>query len=1030
MRKAPDQFTRQDTAPALAPVPRDKDAHGATAKPSATSIAQPTHSPHSNPGVDPLSQHIFQRTNTESALSRQPRTWGVAPTKPDDNSDPLETIPRQSSDLSGRQNTPLGDVARDKKKGHSFLSRLSMRTTRKARGDVDSIHDSESEFNGESRMDGADARVFSDIIDAGGFIPRHKEPPRYIRIRAHHKKNHEREFNRMFLAQELVGTHPNLDGDDGTQPGSKVPVVTVSVAGAGGRRRERTGGAIWATEFSKDGKYLAAAGKDMVVRMWAVISTPEERRAQEEEEAATCPVGERLSTPVFVERPFRELSGHANEILDLSWSKNNFLLSTSMDKSVRLWHTSRDECLCTFKHKDVVTKVAFHPTDDRFFLAGSLDMTLRLWSIPDKTVAYSVRLPDLITAVAFSPDGKLAIAGLLNGLCMVYETEGLKFHSQIHAKSSRGKNSKGSKITGIQTMTMPLDSGGSGGTEPGGVKIMVSTNDSRIRIYNLKDGSLDVKFKGHENACTQISASFSDDAQYVISGSENRKTFIWKVGAAAIGDSSKRPSESFDAHGDIVTTALFAPVKTRQLLSESGDPIYDLCNPPPVTLMPSDEAAATSSQAAPSEADSQEKVQDLDSSLPAPGLGSKTGYSPAYLARKSHNGGNIIVTSDDQGIIKVFRQDCAFAKRRHESWETGSTFSRKTGGGLGPGVVRSSSLRTRASAGSAAHSRRGSLSTGAGQPGALPPGVAWGAPGTPKLSSDMILSWRRDIEGSGRPQSIAGSIGTPARSERSTSPSKDARPAASGGRANLAADARKQHYATASPRTPAGVSDPPGSPTNSVASGRLRLKTANAVGAKATPNSSLDPTAEEGTVADDQQPREDSPKGKPRPSTARDRKGSKTAEEALTPPPVPSFSFRPADDGSEALRLDPAGASYGFWNLNRWKGLASLRGSNGDGKSNTGAKGHQRTASDAVTPGAGADNAEAISDGPWRKSLAASRSSTMPLSSGADARPRLAGFERRPADVQRGASHLSTMTTQDETSSPRLTLSSASSVPS
>jgi WD repeat-containing protein 44 len=900
------------------------------------------------------------------------------------------------------------------RKGPSFLSRLGMRTTRKARGDVDSVHDSESEFNGESRMDGADARVFADIVDAGGFIPRHKEPPRYIRMRANNKKNHEREFNRMFLAQELIGTHPKLDKEDGAQSASKVPVVTVSVAGAGGRRRERTGGAIWATEFSKDGKYLAAAGKDMVVRMWAVISTQEERRAQEEEEAALCPVGERLSTPVFVERPFRELSGHVNEILDLSWSKNNFLLSTSMDKSVRLWHTSRDDCLCTFKHKDVVTKVAFHPTDDRFFLAGSLDMTLRLWSIPDKTVAYNVRLPDLITAVAFTPDGKSAIAGLLNGLCMVYDTEGLKFQSQIHAKSSRGKNSKGSKITGIQTVAMPVTSGGSGGTEPGEVKIMISTNDSRIRLYNLKDGSLDVKFKGHENACTQISASFSDDAQYVISGSENRKTFIWKVGASPVGDSSKQPSESFDAHGDIVTTALFAPVKTRQLLSESGDPIYDLCNPPPVTLMPSEETAATSSQTAPSEADSQEKAQDPGSSLPTPGMAKKIEYSPAYLARKSHNGGNIIVTSDDQGIIKVFRQDCAFAKRRHESWETGSTFSRKTGGGLGPGIVRSSSIRTRTSAGSRSHSRRGSLSAGAGQPGALPPGIVWGAPGTPKLSSDMILSWRQDIEGSDRPRSIAGSIGTPVRSERSMSPGKDPRPAASGSRANLAADARKQQYAMASPRiSVAGANDPPGSPTSSVASGRLRPMTAGAGDAKMTSGPSpLHPTTEERTEVDNQEAQEDPLQGKPRPSTVRDRKGSKKAEEAPTPPPVPSFSFRPADDGSQALRLDPAGASYGFWNLNRWKGLAGLRGASGDGKSNVGAKGHQRTASDAVTRTA--ENNEVIPESPRRKSLAASRSSTMPLSSGGDTRPPVPGYERRQAELQRGASHLSTMTSQGE----------------
>lgn len=29
--------------------------------------------------------------------------------------------------------------------------------------------------------------------------------------------------------------------------------------------------------------------------------------------------------------------------------QNNFLLSSSMDKTVRLWHVSRDECLCAFQ---------------------------------------------------------------------------------------------------------------------------------------------------------------------------------------------------------------------------------------------------------------------------------------------------------------------------------------------------------------------------------------------------------------------------------------------------------------------------------------------------------------------------------------------------------------------------------------------------------------------------------------------------------------------------------------------------------
>lgn len=211
-----------------------------------------------------------------------------------------------------------------------------------------------------------------------------------------------------------------------------------------------------------------------------------------------------------------------------------------MDKTVRLWHVSRKECLCAFQHSDFVTSIVFHPKDDRFFLAGSLDSKLRLWSIPDKSVAFSVELPDLITAVAFTPDGRLAIAGCLSGLCLFYETEGLRYHTQVHVRSSHGRNAKGSKITGIEAMSFPPD-------DPNGdVKLLITSNDSRIRLYNLRDKSLETKFKGHENTCSQIHATFSDDAQYVVSGSEDRKVYIWNANPGPADKKAKRPLEYFE----------------------------------------------------------------------------------------------------------------------------------------------------------------------------------------------------------------------------------------------------------------------------------------------------------------------------------------------------------------------------------------------------------------------------------------------------------------------------------------------------
>lgn len=44
-----------------------------------------------------------------------------------------------------------------------------------------------------------------------------------------------------------------------------------------------------------------------------------------------------LAREVFHAKPYREFRGHTNVVLDLSWSTSGFLLSSSMDKTVRLW---------------------------------------------------------------------------------------------------------------------------------------------------------------------------------------------------------------------------------------------------------------------------------------------------------------------------------------------------------------------------------------------------------------------------------------------------------------------------------------------------------------------------------------------------------------------------------------------------------------------------------------------------------------------------------------------------------------------
>lgn len=131
--------------------------------------------------------------------------------------------------------------------------------------------------------------------------------------------------------------------------------ATASASGHGPAPKRR---GVWALKFSTDGSHLAAGCQDGVVRVWAVVQTEEERqRALLEslgrggetddlttDDLPTVPLAPTQSSkacapkrhrqlfhmPVFSQKPCREFKGHTADVLDVSWSKNGFLLSSSI----------------------------------------------------------------------------------------------------------------------------------------------------------------------------------------------------------------------------------------------------------------------------------------------------------------------------------------------------------------------------------------------------------------------------------------------------------------------------------------------------------------------------------------------------------------------------------------------------------------------------------------------------------------------------------------------------------------------------
>ncbi|BAT12995.1 Os11g0187100 [Oryza sativa Japonica Group] len=312
-------------------------------------------------------------------------------------------------------------------------------------------------------------------------------------------------------------------------------------------------GSIWSIKFSPDGRFLASGGEDRVVHVWHVVddgappsSMSPELLSSSQSLPPLAPHGdgglaaqlsrklrarrwktckdvlpEHVVVPetafALADEPACSLEGHLDDVLDLAWSMySQLLLSSSMDKTVRLWDTEAKACLKLFPHNDYVTCVQFNPVDDGYFISGSLDSKVRIWSVAERQVVDWSDLDDMVTAACYTPDGQAAIVGSHKGSCRFYKTADCKLNqeAQIDMNISKKRKSHAKKITGFQFA-------------PGNPsEILVTTADSQIRVFN--GITVLQKFKGFKNTSSQISASYSGDGRYVVCSSEDSNVYVWR----------------------------------------------------------------------------------------------------------------------------------------------------------------------------------------------------------------------------------------------------------------------------------------------------------------------------------------------------------------------------------------------------------------------------------------------------------------------------------------------------------------------
>ncbi len=187
-------------------------------------------------------------------------------------------------------------------------------------------------------------------------------------------------FGNFLLLQELG----NVNETDDT---------TADVESKDASTKRGHSGPIWALEFSHDGQFVAWGGEDgcvVVARILGFMENNGKEVSSKSNESyntndPTCPTLRRVLLPssddtasdlvsgLLDKDPLHVFEGHTSDVICLAWSASSFLLSSSKDMTVRLWHVTQPQCLHIFQHSEIVTSVHFHPTHEHFFLTGCFD---------------------------------------------------------------------------------------------------------------------------------------------------------------------------------------------------------------------------------------------------------------------------------------------------------------------------------------------------------------------------------------------------------------------------------------------------------------------------------------------------------------------------------------------------------------------------------------------------------------------------------------------------------------------------------
>ncbi|KAF8800342.1 hypothetical protein BYT27DRAFT_7148666, partial [Phlegmacium glaucopus] len=203
-----------------------------------------------------------------------------------------------------------------------------------------------------------------------------------------------------------------------------------------------------------------------------------------------------------------ELKGHSNFVISAVFSPDGMhIVSTSSDKTARIWNTATGECEAELKgHSNFVISAVFSP-DGISIVSTSSDKTVRIWNTGtgECKAVLKGHSASVISAV-FSPDGMHIVSASYDKTVWIWNTTTGECEVKLKGHSGPVRSAVFS---------------------PDGMHIVSASSDKTARIWNTTTGECEAELKGHSDSVR--SAVFSPDGMCIMSASDDCTARIWNT---------------------------------------------------------------------------------------------------------------------------------------------------------------------------------------------------------------------------------------------------------------------------------------------------------------------------------------------------------------------------------------------------------------------------------------------------------------------------------------------------------------------